>query len=1108
MIDVNHLCPGCMGIWPDTTVPCPRCGFSWEEQPPQGRALPPFTILAGRYLLGAKLGAGGFGITYLAMDLNEEIPVAIKEFFPSSLAGRKDKQVLPLPGEEGRTFREALRSFRREGELMARFRTVEGIVSWRDFLEENGTAYLVMDYVPGETLMRHMRRTGAVFSQQEALDLMGPILRAVDTMHRQHVLHRDISPENLILKPDGTLTLIDFGAAREFDLEEEENLTVILKHGYAPEEQYRSGSRQGPWTDLYACCAVLYQMVSGIRPQDAHQRREKDLLIPLDELEGVEVTHGFARAVEKGLTVHATERYPSIRALLEDLAPGMPEAPAPSPQKPEAPPPAPPQEDISAPEAVPEVSPEPEETPADEPALPPEDSASRLAAAASPAPPPRKRPPLWALAGAVVLALGLVIFLGRSLKFGSTSAAPDGLPNIYGNLQKDGTTWVECESKEYQGQADPDTGLIQWEDWSQTDTAWTFSETEIQKTITSSSAENPDGTEKAFAYDTQGNPISVYAGSLLLAEYQYDYDEHTRASTTYNQDGTLNSISTTQYDDSGLYSNGHILDYVVEEYDPETGSVCASETITFHTYDDVSYEADSVRSAADGSALTQVYARFRNDDQPLEETTTSEDSSGCYTQTATYTYDSDGNCLSKVRVMTEEVDGQEIISRVEESYSYQFDGEGRILKRTSTISQEELGTRIVHTLYNYDEFGNLLAEMEYAEGETEVWLTSHTYAQYTHKDGYVFEATGTVSGSSDPMWSELPEDAFGTSASGADLGLLNLLENSGFVGDSLEDPQYYDSAAEVMTALDAGAIDFVIEEELRNLSGTQEEGYCVIPPASLDGIMEDDGFRAIMTRDMGTCLDITILLLGTDYYPAEGFWYGFFSSLLDSDRSTLVYQASDSLHEKLMRPYLDYWSQRTGGTYSLALQDDTSSQEEPSGTSSQGAGGAESSSPAPSTGSSGTQSSTPQLITLTGTIPTEAEQDTFLQYGGLYYQYSAGRGLLVHGFSGGLKLDAPVTLTDPSSGETVSTTQVVLMTGIVPPAPYEDVEVLRYDDFEAGQRYSVQGFWMDPAEYWGQGSWQDDYLFGPTHSTEAGEWYTVYFYGHYLFVPVSAQRLD
>lgn len=311
-----------------------------------------------------------------------------------------------------------------------------------------------------------------------------------------------------------------------------------------------------------------------------------------------------------------------------------------------------------------------------------------------------------------------------------------------------------------------------------------------------------------------------------------------------------------------------------------------------------------------------------------------------------------------------------------------------------------------------------------------------------------------------------------------------------------------------MAALDAGAIDFALDAEIHDLASAQNEGYCLIPPISLDGLEEGDSFSAIMTADMDLCWESTMFLLDEGYYPEEGFWYGFFSFLRDNGGSSIAYQASDSLHEKLMRPYLDYWSQQTGGTYTLTLQGDTPPQEEPSGTSSPATGGSESSSPAPSTGVSGTQSSMPELITLTGTIPTEAEQDAFIQYGGLYYQYSVTQGLLVSGFSGGLKLDAPVTLTDPNSGEAASTTQVVLMTGIVPPAPYENVEVLRFSDFEPGKRYSVQGFWLDPAQHWGQGSWQDDHLFGPTHSNEAGDWYKVYFYGRYLFVPVSAQRLD
>lgn len=772
MIDVDRLCPGCMGFWEDTKQPCPRCGFSWSGQPAPGRELPLFTILSGRYLLGRKLGSGGFGITYLAMDLLEERPVAIKEFFPVGLSGREGKEICPLPGEEGRAFREALRAFHRESELMARFRDARGIVSWQGFAEENGTAYLIMDYVPGETLMQHLRRTGTVFSQQEALDLMLPILRAVDGMHRQHVLHRDISPENLILKPDGTLTLIDFGAAREFDLEGEENLTVVLKHGYAPEEQYRSGSRQGPWTDLYACCAVLYQMVSGIRPQDADQRREKDRLVPLDEIEGVTVTHGFARAIEKGLTVHATERYPSIQALLEDLEPAVTKPPVPPPK------------------AVTQPLLEKKKGSAQEPFFVQEKPPHMERASPSKGsdwkenPPPsgpqrRKLRPLWIKAIAAVVALGALLF---------------------------------------------------------------------------------------------------------LAQY-------------------------------------------------------------FHLVGGSS-------TAADSSQSESSYTSF----------------------------------LEPGAVETEE-----------------------------------------------------------------------------------------------------------------DQQLVELLSAFVYPGDSLTAPQQYSSADEVMQALQEGKLDWVVGAEILDLPQVQEEGYCMIPPISLDEVPEQGGPHYVLTLDMDTCWDLIVCLLESGYYPEEGFWYGFFSSVQDMEEENTSYLAQDSLHAQLMEPYLDYWSAKSGVEYNLVVQEELSAEGEADLTSQ-------------NTGSSGTETTSqdgmPELITLTGTIPTDAEDETFIQYGGLLYQYDMNWDHPVRGFSGGLKLDSPVTLTDPNSGETVSTSQVVLLTGIIPPAPYEDIEVLRFDDFEAGKRYSVQGFWIDPAEYWGQGSWQDEYLFGPTHSTEAGEWYTVYFYGHYLFVPVSAQLLE
>ena len=285
------------------------------------RLLPAFTIVGARYLLGCCLGAGGFGITYIAVDLEKERTAAVKEFFPMKLARRKGEQVLPVSAEWERGFREAMRSFRKEAEALAGCQGIDGVVSYQNFFEENGTSYLVMDYVDGTSLMRCIREENRVFRQEEALELMRPILAAVSEMHRRGILHRDISPENLILGPDGCLTLIDFGAAREYSSFCEENLTVILKQGYAPEEQYHADGRQGPWTDIYACCAVLYQMISGILPQDSASRKRKDELAPLGQLPGICVTDSFSHAIEKGMSLNPEDRWNTMEELMAELYP-------------------------------------------------------------------------------------------------------------------------------------------------------------------------------------------------------------------------------------------------------------------------------------------------------------------------------------------------------------------------------------------------------------------------------------------------------------------------------------------------------------------------------------------------------------------------------------------------------------------------------------------------------------------------------------------------------------------------------------------------------------------------------------------------------------------
>ena len=267
MLDIQHLCPGCMHRWDDPTTDCPRCGYPKDRLTPRD-ALPVISILAGKYLIGSPLGKGGFGITYIAMRLTDETIVAIKEFFPNELAIRdvNGETVLPADAAKAVYYRTGMKSFTEEGRILHMLSDVEHIVHVLDMVQANGTSYLVMEYVPGISLKKYMKAQNGPFTEKRALEMIRPILLALSAMHSRHILHRDISPENLMVQPDQTLTLIDFGAARTFSQDDDDNLTVILKRGYAPEEQYHSDSRQGPWSDLYAICAVLYQMLTGIRP--------------------------------------------------------------------------------------------------------------------------------------------------------------------------------------------------------------------------------------------------------------------------------------------------------------------------------------------------------------------------------------------------------------------------------------------------------------------------------------------------------------------------------------------------------------------------------------------------------------------------------------------------------------------------------------------------------------------------------------------------------------------------------------------------------------------------------------------------------------------------
>ena len=326
MVDIDKLCPGCMQHLKDSNTTCPHCGYP-EKRLTVKDSLPIFSILAGKYLLGAPLGKGGFGITYIAMHLPDEKIVAIKEFFPANLAVRDTDNETVVPADDTKAvyYRTGMKSFSEEGRILYLLSDIEHVIHVAEQIQANNTTYLVMEYVPGISLKKYMKQQQKLFSEQETLTLMQPILIALQAMHQKGILHRDISPENLMLSPDNILTLIDFGAARTFSRSDDDNLTVILKRGYAPEEQYHSNSRQGPWTDLYAVCAVMYQMLTGILPQEASARAEEDHLTPISRIEGLSLSPSTCAALEKGLQMDPMERYPDIGALMKVLYPAKKE---------------------------------------------------------------------------------------------------------------------------------------------------------------------------------------------------------------------------------------------------------------------------------------------------------------------------------------------------------------------------------------------------------------------------------------------------------------------------------------------------------------------------------------------------------------------------------------------------------------------------------------------------------------------------------------------------------------------------------------------------------------------------------------------------------------
>lgn len=312
-------CFGCMEYYEDSMHVCPHCGYEEGTMSQESFQLRPGIVLKGHYLLGKVLGYGGFGTTYLAWDETMRRTVAIKEYLPTVFAtrGTERTMVTVYGGEKAEQFDKGRQQFLEEARKLARFTGHESIVGVYDFFEENGTAYIVMEYLDGETLTDYLRRERRM-TFEAALRVITPILKALQDVHKEGIIHRDIAPDNIRITKDGKIKLLDFGAAREASVNHSHSLSVIYKPGYAPEEQYQSRGEQGPWTDVYALAATFYRMITGIKPAPALERLVNDTLVPPSEL-GVRITKNQETALLNALNVRRENRTQSAEAFLQEL---------------------------------------------------------------------------------------------------------------------------------------------------------------------------------------------------------------------------------------------------------------------------------------------------------------------------------------------------------------------------------------------------------------------------------------------------------------------------------------------------------------------------------------------------------------------------------------------------------------------------------------------------------------------------------------------------------------------------------------------------------------------------------------------------------------------
>ena len=315
-MQINY-CFGCMEHI--ESYPCPHCGYA-----PSGNAsaytLRPGSILRGKYLVGKVLGQGGFGITYIGMDLALQRKVAIKEFYPSNCVGRESgtNRVLWYDTLQAQNaMQSGQETFLKEARKMSRVSNIGTVVHVFDVFQENETAYICMEFIEGQTLQQLLKQTGPL-PWEKAKEIFLPVIQTMAQVHQQGLVHRDLSPDNLMIQRDGTVKILDLGAAKDLNLNTGVSSMQVAKSGFSPLEQYLSSGESGSWTDVYALAATLYYALTGVVPPTAVDRSNRDTLRwDLPQLQALPAE--VRKALVHAMAVHIEDRTRTMEAFTAEL---------------------------------------------------------------------------------------------------------------------------------------------------------------------------------------------------------------------------------------------------------------------------------------------------------------------------------------------------------------------------------------------------------------------------------------------------------------------------------------------------------------------------------------------------------------------------------------------------------------------------------------------------------------------------------------------------------------------------------------------------------------------------------------------------------------------